>query len=214
MTDGFSSPEVQFSPEEILLKDQSWLAGIYERVQRELQVGCWGYHLLTGFCQYCSTEVPQHFFLARDKWLCQVKVRKEWGQPLWWQTVALLLLCWTRCFSASSPQHLSCAQHCPPWPVITCLSVWECFREEMGRGHFVLCMSAWQKQHVICLCLQDLYSIPTLHRGQVISSGSYGTKYQLRWERSISFCSRGEVFYLFQICGWWQEPVNTVVVVL
>lgn len=147
----------------------------------------------------------------------QVKVRKEEGQPLWWQTVALLLLLWTCYFSASNNQHLSCAQHCSPWPAITCLCIWECFKEMLGTrlqtGLFFFCMPAWQVQYILQLHLQDPYCIPALHAAQVISSSWYSIKYQLVGEGCTSACSSVKVccFDLLQICDWWQDPINTVV---
>lgn len=144
MTDGFSSPEAQFSPEEIPLKDRCWRAGVYETGHRELQAGCSGYHLHGAFCRNCSTEIPQHFFLSMWWIACPVKVGDEWGQPLWWHC----------CFAAPARNPLLLPQPSPapwpcltrsPWPVITCLHFRECFKEvldaRLQTGQFFFCMA-------------------------------------------------------------------------
>lgn len=149
----------------------------------------------------------------------QVKVRKEWRQPPWWQTVALLLLLWTCYFSASNHQRLSCAQHCSPWPVITCLCAWERFKEMLGawlQTAAFFCVPAWQERDILWLHSQESHRIEALHANQVVSSSWYSIKCQLVWERGTAACSSGKVccFDLSQVCNWQQDPMDTAVALL
>lgn len=213
MTDGFSSPEVQFSPEEILPKDQCWLAGIYETGHKELQVGCSGYHLRGAFCRNCSTEIPQHFFLSMWWIACQVKVGEEWGQPLRWH----------RCFATPVRNLLFLHQPSPaPWPcltgsprpVIMRLRFWEFFKEvldaRLQTGQFFFCMA--REVHFMAMFTGLL-----LYTGSSCSPSHFQKLIQCKipvvWERSASAWSNGKVccFGISQISEWWQEPINTAV---
>lgn len=144
----------------------------------------------------------------------QVKVRKERGQPPRWQTVALLLLQWTRYFSSSNLQRLSCAQHFSPWPVIMCLCFWVYFGEILGTqlqtGGFFPSARQRGEKYILWLHLQG----PCWTLVQVISGGWYSIKYQPLWEKCTWACSSGKVccFDLSEICSRWWEPVNRMVV--
>lgn len=168
---------MQFSPEEIFLKDQGWLPGIYERVQRELRGGLLGLSFTQcGFCWYCSTEIPQHCFLACDKW-CP-RWRSSEGSP--WDD-KLLLFC--SCYEPAPATPNTSAV-----PGIALLGQWWCTCA-LGRfwvhsyeqeGYFLLPGSM-----VKMVLFMGTFVRPTLVR--VIAGGWYSIKCQLLLEICTMF---------------------------
>lgn len=116
--------------------------------------GCYGYHSLRGFCRYCGTEIPQLCFLACDKWRPGWRWGRSEGSPCN-DKLALLLLLWTFYFFSSHLQHLSCAWHGYPWPLIMCISVY--FGEILGvqlqqGGSFLLRARVMKTAFYGCIC--------------------------------------------------------------